>query len=323
MAMRALFAEESARRPSPEVSREPRLSGRASATRWSELFTRGFVVTCGGIVILATATMIAFLGQTGIRGLSEIGLWPLLSGAKWKPEANSFGGLALLTGTVLSAAGAVLLGAIPAVLASAWLAELSPRSIRSSFRRVMEIAAAVPSVVYGWLALVYLVPLTERLAHGIYGEDAPVGGEGLAASALLLGAMIIPTVMLLALDALARVPAELRDASAALGASELQTAFRVALPGAWRGILIAVFFGLARAAGETMAVQMVIGGARKLPDNLFSPTTTISTQIVMDMQNARPGTLASNALYSMALVLLVVSVMIVLATRLLSRRTAS
>ena len=319
MTMRASFAEESAR--SRSIAPSPRAT-KTSGVRWGDLLAHGFVVTCGGIVVLATVTMIAFLAQTGIKGLMEVGLWPLLHGTRWKPEADSYGGFALLSGTLISASGAVVLGALPAVLAAVWLSELSPKSVRTPFRRVMEIAAAVPSVVYGWLALVYLVPLMERFAHSIYGSEAAVGGEGLASSALLLGIMIAPTVLLLSLDALSRVPAELRQGSAALGASEMQTAFRVALPGAWRGILIAVFFGLARAAGETMAVQMVIGGARKLPDNLFTPTTTISTQIVMDMQNARPGTTASNALYSMALVLLVVSVIIVLATRLLSRKTA-
>ena len=130
--------------------------------------------------------------------------------------------------------------------------------------------------------------------------------------------MVAPTVMLLSLDALSRVPAALRDASAALGASPWQTAFRVSAPYAWRGLLVAVFFGFARAAGETMAVQLVIGGARRLPKGsfLFAPTTTISAQIVMDMQETRPGTpCRTTSSYSMALVLLLVSVAVVLGTR--------
>jgi phosphate transport system permease protein len=186
----------------------------------------------------------------------------------------------------------------------------------------MEIASAIPSVVYGWLALVYLVPIVEHVAHAIKGPDAPVTGEGLGAAAVLLAVMIAPTVVLLSLDALARVPRSLKDASAALGASPWQTAFRVSVPYAWRGLLIAIFFAFARAAGETMAVQMVIGGARKLPDGLFSPTTTISAQIVMDMQEARPGTPQNDVLFSMALVLLVVSVGVVLVTRVLARQEA-
>jgi phosphate transport system permease protein len=195
--------------------------------------------------------------------------------------------------------------------------------VRRAYRRVLEIASAVPSVVYGWLALVYLVPILEKVAHSLRGDDAPVTGEGLAAAALLLAVMITPTILLLSLDALSRVPRALRDASAALGASPWQTAFSVSVPYGWRGLLVATFFGFARAAGETMAVQMVIGGARRLPrDFFFSPTTTISAQIVMDMQEARPGTPENDVLYSMALVLLVVSVLVVLVTRALARQQA-
>jgi phosphate transport system permease protein len=281
---------------------------------------RIFVLAAGGFVLLTTVLMLLFLAQAGARGFSAVGISALLSGELWKPEASLYGGLPLIVGTLVSAVGAVFFGAIPAVLAAVWLTEFAPRSIASAYRRVMEIAAAVPSVVYGWLALVYLVPHMGDVAEKIYGGDAAVGGEGLATAALLLGMMIAPTVMLLSLDALARVPWSLKEASAALGASPWQTAFHVVMPGAWRGLLVAVFFGFSRAAGETMAVQMVIGGARKLPDNLFQPTTTISTQIVMDMQNARPETTQSYVLYAMSLVLLFVSTGVVLLIRGLSAR---
>lgn len=297
-----------------------RLAGRP---RLGEAVLRGALVACGWFVLATTVAMLGFLARTGIRGLSEVGVGSLFASDTWKPEAGSFGALALIVGTFTSALGAIALGAAPAVLAAVWLTEFAPESVRRSYRRVMEIASAVPSVVYGWLALVYLVPIFEKLAHAIRGEDAPVTGEGLAASAFLLAVMIAPTVLLLSLDALSRVPRSLRDASAALGASPWQTAFSVSVPYGWRGLLVATFFGFARAAGETMAVQMVIGGARRLPrDFFFSPTTTISAQIVMDMQEARPGTPENDVLYSMALVLLVVSVGVVLVTRWLARQQA-
>jgi phosphate transport system permease protein len=297
-----------------------RLAGRP---RFSDALVRGALVACGWFVLATTLAMLGFLARTGLRGLREVGVLALLTGDIWKPEAGSFGGLALIVGTFTSAFGAILLGAAPAVLAAVWLTEFASDAVRRGYRRVMEVASAVPSVVYGWLALVHLVPLVERLAHALLGSDAPVTGEGLASSAILLAVMIAPTVMLLSLDALSRVPRSLREASAALGASPWQTAFTVSVPYGWRGVLIATFFGFARAAGETMAVQMVIGGARRLPrEFLFSPTTTISAQIVMDMQEARPGTPENDVLYSMALVLLVVSVGVVLVTRALGRQGA-
>jgi phosphate transport system permease protein len=299
---------EHARRP---VTARPRIG---------EAVVRLALAGCGAFVVLTTVAMLLFLAKTGIRGIAQVGLGQLIAGDVWKPEAGSFGGLALLFGTFTSAAGATVLGAAPAVLAAVWLTEFAPERVRRAHRRVMEVASAIPSVVYGWLALVYLVPIMGDIGHVFRGPDAPITGAGIAAAAVLLGVMIAPTVLLLSLDALSRVPRALREASAALGASPWQTAFRVSFPYAWRGLLVAIFFGFARAAGETMAVQMVIGGARKLPPDLFSPTTTISAQIVMDMQEARPDTVESDVLYSMALVLLSVSVIVVLITRFLARK---
>lgn len=291
----------------------------APRSRWPDVLVRLFVKACGGFVLLTTILLIGFLARTGLAGMGEVGIWSLLFGPRWKPENQLYGGLPLILGTFVSALGAAAMGATPAVLAAVWLTEFAPKPLRGFYRRLMEIAAAIPSVVYGWLALTHLVPVMGALAHAIYGDDSNVGGEGLASSAVLLSVMIAPTVLLLSVDALSRVPYNLREASAALGASPWQTGFRVVMPYAWRGLLVAVFFGFARAAGETMAVQMVIGGARVIPANLFRPTTTISSQIVMDMQNARPGTPADDALFSMALILLVVSIGVVLVTRMLSR----
>jgi len=291
---------------------------RASARpRWGEFVIRGFIGACGLFVVVATVAVITFIARAGVRGIQDVGLAQLLSGEIWKPEAGTFGGYPLIFGTGISAVGAALVGALPALLAAVWVSELAPKSARPIYRRTMEIAAAVPSVVYGWLALVHLVPQAEWVARALYGEEAQVTGEGLASSAVLLGIMIAPTVFLLSLDALSRVPGTLREASAALGASSWQTAFRVTIPGAGRSLFTAVFFGFARAAGETMAVQMVIGGARRVPHNLFEPATTVSTQIVMDMQNATPNTTASNVLFSMSLVLLVLSAGVVLISRLI------
>jgi phosphate transport system permease protein len=293
----------------------------AGHPRLGEAALRAFLLGCGLFVVATTIAILGFLARTGMQGVIETGFGQLLTGEIWKPEANVFGGLALIVGTFASALGAVVLGAVPAVLGAVWLTEFAPDSVRTGYRRVMEVSSAIPSVVYGWLALVYIVPIMETLGHSFYGEDTPITGEGLGAASVLLAIMIAPTVMLLSLDALSRVPGALRDASAALGASSWQTAFRVSAPYAWRGLLVAVFFGFARAAGETMAVQMVIGGARRLPKTsfLFAPTTTISAQIVMDMQETRPGTLQNDVLYSMALVLLLVSVAVVLVTRMLGR----
>lgn len=301
--------------------RRPRsLSGRRR--RAADIAFRALAALCASFAIGAAFFLLAFLAHAGLRGVLHAGS-QLLLGLRWKPEAGIFGGVPLVFGTVTSALGAVLLGALPAMLAAVWVTELAPKRLGKAFRRVMEIAVALPSVVYGWLALEHLVPEVDGFAKFFFATRPDVGGEGLVTSAVLLAVMIAPTVALLSLDALARVPHAMREASWALGATRLQTAFRVVVPHARSGLVIATFFGFARAAGETMAVQMVIGGARRLPETPFSPTTTISTQIVMDMQNARPGTPESDVLYAMALVLLVFSSAVVLTTKALAKRGAT
>ena len=124
--------------------------------RIGEAVLRTTFIACGGFVLATTIAMLGFLARTGIKGIAEVGILSLLTGDVWKPEADQFGGLALIVGTFASAIGATVLGAAPAVLTAVWLTEFAPETARRFHRRVMEIASGVPSVVYGWLALVYL-----------------------------------------------------------------------------------------------------------------------------------------------------------------------
>ncbi|MGH7269329.1 MAG: hypothetical protein ACREJ3_02780, partial [Polyangiaceae bacterium] len=150
--------------PAPRIVRQLRLGEGA---------IRAALAACGAFVLLATVAMLGFLAVTGARGAGEAGLSALLSGETWKPEAGSFGGLALIVGTFATATGATIVGALPAMGAAIWLAEFAPESVRRVHRRVMEIASAVPSVIYGWLALVILVPVMARLGRAWYGPNAP------------------------------------------------------------------------------------------------------------------------------------------------------
>jgi phosphate transport system permease protein len=313
-------------------------SGRQTRRRIDRAIT--FALAGSACTVLAIAgTILAFISRAGIQGFMQSGVFGMLFGRHWSPDATTprFGFFPYIATTVASAIFAVVLGAAPAVLAAVYLSEFASARIRSAFRRVMEVAAALPSVVFGFIALTYLVPLFANPRTGCQ-------GLGLAPATVLLAVMIAPTVSLLSLDVLARTAPELRDASAALGASRWQTTWRAVFPTAWRGILVAVFFGFARAAGETMAVQMVAGnglfapfralrptGARVLADACpsflgfepFRPTSTLATRIVTDMPNTQPGTPWNNALFSMSLVLLFLSTAVVITTRWLGRRAAS
>ncbi len=292
-----------------------------------------------GTVVAIAAAILGFIARAGLVGYASGGFFAMTFGRHWAPDSPhpSYSFLPYLVSTGVSALGAILLGAVPAILAAVCVSELAISRMRPLFRRVLEISAAIPSVVYGYAALTWLVPL---LANPVRGCQ----GLGLAPAILLLAVMVTPTVGLLSLDALARVPLALRDASAALGASPWQTTWRAVVPAAWRGIVTATFYGFARAAGETMAVQMVIGngtygpiaglgapGARMMPSActtlgplaIFRPTSTLATRIVMDLPNTQPGTPWNHALFSMSLLLLGMSTTVVLLTRCLSRRAAS
>lgn len=300
-----------------------------------DALVKGSLAFAAFLVIAVAAGILWMIARAGLRGFAEAGFFASLFGLHWAPEASppAFGFLPYLVNTLLSATGAVLLGAVPAVLAAVYLTELAPARIRRSFRAVMEVAAALPSVVYGYVALTYLAP---RLANPRLGCQ----GLGLASTSLVLAAMIAPTIALLALDGLERTPQELRDASSALGGSRWHTTWHAVFPTARSGLVVAVFFGFARAVGETMAVQMVAGNGRYAamaalrpagarvaqnvcahlgPLELFRPTSTISTRIVMDMPETQPGTPWNNVLFSMSLVLLLVSTLVVLITRRVSR----
>jgi len=261
-----------------------------------------------------TVAMLLFLARTGC-GAVEVGT-QLLTGETWKPEAGLYGGLPLIAGTFASASGALVLGP-PRVLAAVWLTEFSPESIRRGYRRVMEVAS--PSQrVYGWLALVYLVrswrPSPTRPGTGRPRDRRrPRGERGAPRAHVRPRCSSCPSTPSRAFR---------RPARRERGPRRVHLADRLPglVPFAWRGLLVAIFFGFARAAGETMPCRWSSAARAVSRGLLFSPTTTISAQIVMDMQNARPGTTQSDVLFSMALVLLVVSVAVVLATRALDGR---
>ncbi len=304
-------------------------------TRRRDALVKVLLAGSAFVVIAVAVSIVGMIAQAGLRGFAHAGFFASLFGLRWSPEDTppSFGFLPYLANTLLSATGAVLMGAVPAMLAAVYLAEMAHARVRRSFRSVMEVAAALPSVVYGYIALTYLVP---RFANPHLGCQ----GLGLASASLVLAAMIAPTIALLSLDVLERTPRELRDASSALGVSRWHTTWHAVFPAARRGLVVAGFFGFARAVGETMAVQMVAGNGRyaalaglrpagaRVMDNvcahlgpleLFRPTSTISTRIVMDMPETQPGTPWNNVLFSMSLVLLCVSTLVVLITRRISR----
>ena len=206
--------------------------------------------------------------------------------------------------TILS----VLIGAPLGLLGAIFLAKVAPVWLKNIMRPATDLYVAIPSVVYGYIGLTLLVP---------YLRDAlgATTGFGVLAASLVLAIMIMPTILSISTDALNAVPKPLEEASLALGATWWQTMVHVIVPAAAPGILTAVVLAMARAIGETMAVQMLIGNTPQIVTSLLSPTATLTSNIVVEMGNTPFGSVWGNALFLMAFVLLLISLAMILVIR--------
>jgi phosphate transport system permease protein len=230
------------------------------------------LVALSSIGILAAITF--FIFREGGPLIVKVGLSNFLSG-DWHPVAGRYGIALMIVGSVAITAGALAIG-VPLGLACAIvLAEMAPARVRRILKPAVELLAGIPSVVYGFMGIVVLLPWIRRHLGG-------PGASGLAAAAIL-GVMILPTIVAVSLDALQAVPRSFREGSLALGATEWQTIRRVVLPGARSGIVAAVILAMGRAVGETMAVVMVAGNAVQLPRSPLDPVRTLTANLALEM----------------------------------------
>lgn len=267
-----------------------------------------FFLALSSIGSLLLITVFIFL--EGIPLIAHTGLKNFLLSSYWAPTRGHFGILAMIISSVFVTLGAMVLG-VPLGLACAIvLAEFSPRSVKTLLKPTLELLAGIPSVVYGFLGVVWLVPLIRDY----------LGGPGLSllAGAVILGIMILPTVISISIDALSAVPDLYRDGSLALGATNWQTVRRVVLPAASSGIITAVILGMGRAIGETMAVIMVAGNALKIPTSLLDPVRTLTSNIALELGYATGR--HREALFATGIVLFIIIMILNLTATLITRR---
>ena len=285
----------------------------------NEYLGKWFSVFCGMLIILITVSIIVFIGSKGIKTFSKNGysIFNFLFSDNWKPgqdNTSSFGALAFILGSTFVSIGAVILSA-PIAIALAIFVNVISSTIGNKFiKPSLEILVGIPSVVYGWVGISVLVPFIKNHFGGM--------GYSLIAGILVLALMVLPTIATLSIDAIKGVPHDHIEASYGLGATRWQTIVKVIVPGARSGILTGVVLGIARAFGEALAVQMVIGNTVKLPDSLLKPMSTITSVITMDMANTVTGTAWNDALWTLALILLVISFIFILIVRKIEKRSA-
>lgn len=260
---------------------------------------------CGFFAVLAVASIAIYMLISGTPALFKVGILDILFGSVWKPDAvsASFGILYVILTSIAGTAMAILIGVPIGVLTAVFLAEVAPKRLANAVRPAVELLAGIPSVIYGLLGILILNPLMYKLELMIFrGSETHqfTGGANLISAVLVLAMMILPTVINISESALRAVPGHLKSASLALGATRIQTIFRVMIPAAKSGIITAIVLGTGRAIGEAMAISLVSGSSVNLPLP-FNSVRFLTTAIVSEMGYA--SGLHREVLFTIGLVL--------------------
>ena len=262
---------------------------------YPEAVVHGIFLLLGLVTVACVLLITVYLVVSGIPAIREIGIVKFLFGAEWASTAAEpkYGILPFILTSIYGTAGAILLGVPIGFLTAVYLAKMAPKSVKEIMGQAVSMLAGIPSVVYGLVGMMVLVPGIRKLFH------VP-DGASLLAAIIVLAIMILPSIIKMSVTALEAVPKEYEDASLALGATPEETWFRVSVPAAKSGIAAAVVLGVGRAIGEAMAVMMVAGNAANMP-SLFQSVRFLTTAVASEMSYS--SGLQRQALFSIALVL--------------------
>ncbi len=262
-----------------------------------ENIVHGVFLILGLITVTCVLLITVYLVISGIPAIKEIGLINFLFGKKWAPTAAEpqYGILPFILTSVYGTAGAIIIGVPIGFLTAVYLSKVANKKVRAVIESAVNLLAGIPSVVYGFVGMLVLVPAIRKIF------DVP-DGASLLAAILVLAVMILPSIIKVSITALDSVPKEYEDASLALGATPTETFFKVSVPAAKSGIATAVVLGVGRAIGEAMAVMMVAGNVANMP-SLFQSVRFLTTAVASEMAYASHGSLQRQALFSIALVL--------------------
>lgn len=246
---------------------------------------------CAILGILAVMMVTFYMLMKGTPALSEVGVFQLLFKPVWKPTAQNpaYGILYIILSSMVGTVVAVIIGIPIGLLTAVFLSEIAGKHLAAIVRGAVELLASIPSVIYGFIGMMILNPWMYQLEKRIFANDSShqfTGGANLLSAIIVLAIMILPTVISVSLSSLKGVSNQLRAASLALGATKIQTIFKVVIPAAKSGILTGVVLGIGRALGEAMAINMVAGGSVNLPLP-FNSVRTLTTQIVSEMGYAQ------------------------------------
>ena len=270
----------------------------SNKTQTMEHMIHGIFLLLGLITVGCVLLITVYLVISGIPAIREIGLADFLFGKEWASTATEpkYGILPFILTSIYGTAGAIVIGVPVGFMTAVYLSKLASLRVKSVMQSAVSLLAGIPSVVYGLVGMLVLVP-------GIRTIFGVPDGASLMAAIIVLAIMILPSIIKMSITALDAVPKEYEDASLALGATPIETYFKVSVPAAKSGIAASVVLGVGRAIGEAMAVMMVAGNVANMPDSLFQSVRFLTTAVASEMAYSGPGSLQRNALFSIALVL--------------------
>lgn len=278
-----------------------------------EYLGRGIVTASGFFIIALTLAIGVFLIVQGTGTFTQYhhSILEFLFSSEWAPVDSVAGGTGkvgcaiYIAGSLMTCGLALLMVTPFAVGAAVFMTEIAPKAGTKIFQPAIEMFVGIPSVVYGWIGLTVLVPFIRDTFH------ARMGGYSVLAASIVLAIMIFPTITTVAADSIRSIPQYYRKAAYGLGSTRWQVIYRIVLPAAKSGILTGIILGLARAFGEALAVAMVIGKTRAFPKNILSPTNNLTAAIAADMGNSASGGEQNMALWTMALLLFLISMLFI------------
>ena len=259
----------------------------------TETVMRVLLTVCGLAAVGFVVVITGYLVVSGIPAIREVGFIEFLTGTVWKPSQDQFGILPVILTSVLGTFGAILIGVPLGLLFAIYLGKMAPKSVYQVIRPTVDLLAGIPSVVYGLVGMMVLVPFVREVFH-------VADGVGLFSSIIVLTVMVLPSIIGVSETALKAVPHEYEEASLALGATWNETVFKVTFPAAKSGIAASVVLGICRAVGEAMAIMMVCGNVANMP-SLFTSVRFLTTAIAGEMSYS--SGLHRQALFSVALIL--------------------
>lgn len=279
----------------------------------SDKVMRYVLLAVSSLAVLIVLLIILFTLGNSVTAIKEIGILDFLFGDVWRPSGGDYGALPLITGSILVTLGSMVLAVPVGIACAIYISEIAPAKLRTTLKPIVELFSAIPSVVFGFVGMMVIVPALKVLF-----PDQQLFSNSWLAASIVLALMAMPTIISVSEDAIHAVPRSYREASLAMGATKWESIVKVVLPAAVSGVSAAIILGIGRAIGETMAVLMLTGNAPIIPDplwNVYSLISTLTGTIALQLPEAVTGSVTQSALFELGVLLMIIVLIINMLSR--------